>query len=142
MADRTSGTARSSCMHIQPAWWKRHPVMAPFYEEICQGIRVREAFECAPALVGVNVVRPVGRSTLTPPARRRGMAPVPGRAGFLTGGARGSVVGAGPGSGWSEEPMSGVRSAALDFRVAPECPPGPAFGVAGVCAAASAMSWR
>jgi hypothetical protein len=51
--------------------------MAPFYEEICQGA-VREAFECAPTLVGVNVVRPVGRSTLTPPARRRGVAPVPG----------------------------------------------------------------
>lgn len=27
--------------------------------------------ECAPALVAVKVVRPVGRSTLTAPARRR-----------------------------------------------------------------------
>jgi hypothetical protein len=35
-----------------------------------------ERAECAPALVGVNVVRPVGRSTLTPRVRRRGMAPV------------------------------------------------------------------
>jgi MFS superfamily sulfate permease-like transporter len=32
-------------------------------------------FECAPALVGVNVVRAAGRSTLTPRARRRGVAP-------------------------------------------------------------------
>jgi hypothetical protein len=32
---------------------------------------------------------------------------------------------AGPGSGLSEEPMSGVRSVTLDCRVVPECPPGP-----------------
>src|SRR5450755_412075 len=55
--------------------------MAPFYEELCQGLWVREAFECAPPLVGVNVVRPVGRSTLTPPARRRCVAAVPGPGG-------------------------------------------------------------
>jgi hypothetical protein len=36
----------------------------------------------------------------------------------------GCVV-AGPGSGLSEEPMSGVGSVALDCRVVPECPPGP-----------------
>src|ERR1039458_340325 len=101
-------------------------LMAPFYEELCQGGGSGRPFECAPALVGVNVVRPVGRSTLTPPARRRGVAPVPGLAGFLAGGGGGSVEGAGPGNGWSEEPMSGVRSVALDFRVVPECPPGPA----------------
>jgi hypothetical protein len=65
--------------------------MAPFYEEICQVARVREAFECAPTLVGVNVVRPVGRSTLTPPARRRGVAPVPGPGGFLADTGEGSV---------------------------------------------------
>ena len=88
--------------------------MAPFYEEICQVVLVRGAFECAPTLVGVNVVRPVGRYTLTPPARRRGVALVPGPAGFLVAGGRGSVEGAGPGSRWSEEPMSGVRPAALD----------------------------
>src|SRR5450755_1441973 len=116
------------------------PLLAPFYEELCQGVRVREAFEGAPALVGVNVVRPVGRSTLTPPACRRGMAPVPGPAGFLAGTGGDSVEGAGPGSGWSEEPMSGVRPAALDFRVVPECPPGPAFSSAR--RPASAASWR
>ena len=55
------------------------PLMAPFYEEVCQGAWVREAFEGAPALVGVNVVRPVGRSALTPPARRRGVPAVPAR---------------------------------------------------------------
>ena len=33
---------------------------------------------------------------------------------------------AGPGCGFSEEPMSGVRSVALECRVVPECPPGPA----------------
>src|SRR5439155_25644236 len=33
---------------------------------------------------------------------------------------------AGPGSGLSEEPTSGVRSVTLDCRVVPECPPGPA----------------
>ena len=32
---------------------------------------------------------------------------------------------AGPGSGLSEVPMSGVRSVTLDCRVVPECPPGP-----------------
>ena len=80
------------------------------------------------------------RAPLTPPARRRGMAPVPGPAGFVAGGGGGSVEGAGPGSGLSEEPMSGVRSAALDFRVVPECPPGPACSIAGV--RASATSWR
>jgi hypothetical protein len=32
---------------------------------------------------------------------------------------------AGPGSGLSEEPTSGVRSVTLDFSVVPECPPGP-----------------
>jgi hypothetical protein len=47
-------------------------LMAPFYDGGCQGVRVRDAFDGAPTLVGVNVVRPVGRSTLTPPARRRG----------------------------------------------------------------------
>src|ERR1022692_4057989 len=98
------------------------PLLAPFYEELCQEGGSGRPFECAPALVGVNVVRPVGRSTLTPLARRRGMAAVPGPAGFLAGTGGGSVEGAGPGSGLSEEPMSGVRSAALDFRVVPECP--------------------
>ena len=37
----------------------------------CQG-RGPVAFEGAPALVAVKVVRPVGRPTLTVPARRRG----------------------------------------------------------------------
>src|SRR5215470_6693640 len=94
-------------------------------------------FECAPALVGVNVVRPAGRSTLTPPARRRGVAPAGAAGGVLLSGGGGSVVGAGPGSGWSEVPVTGRRPAALDNRVAPECPPGPAC-----CAGASAASWR
>jgi site-specific DNA recombinase len=82
-------------------------------------------------------VVPVGRCTLTPRARRRDGAPVraAGVAGVAAG--RSSVWGAGPGSGWSEVPMSGGRSAALDNRVAPECPPGPAC-----CASASAASWR
>src|SRR6266568_3343536 len=93
---------------------QKHALMAPFYEEICQVVLVREALECATALGGVNVVRPVGRSTLTPPARRRGRAAVPGPGWFLVVVGGGSVEGAGPGSGWSEEPMSGVRSAALD----------------------------
>ena len=47
--------------------------MAPFYDGICQ-VRGPGAVERAPALVGVNVVRPVGRSTLTPLARRRDVA--------------------------------------------------------------------
>jgi hypothetical protein len=41
-----------------------------------------------------------------------------------------SVRSAGPGSGLSEEPMTGVRSVALDFRDAPECPPGSALASA------------
>ena len=55
----------------------------------------------------------------------------PETSGHLTGqGAVGSsvleFVVAGPGCGFSEEPMSGVRSVALECRVVPECPPGPA----------------
>src|SRR5215472_19187227 len=94
-------------------------------------------FECAAALVGVNVVRPAGRCTLTPLARRRCVAPVraAGRCGPAGGGDR--VADTGPGSGWSEVPVTGRRPAALDNRVAPECPPGPAF-----CRWASAASWR
>jgi len=95
-------------------------------------------FECAPALVGVNVVRPAGRCTLTPAARRRGVAPVRAAGVAAAAGGGGSVVGAGPGSGWSEVPVSGGRPTALDNRVAPECPPGPVS-----CRAwASAASWR
>jgi hypothetical protein len=45
---------------------------------------------------------------------------------------------AGPGRGFSEEPMSGVRSVTLDCRVVPECPPGPVssrrFWSASICA--------
>jgi hypothetical protein len=48
----------------------------------------------------------------------------------------GSVCGAGPGSGLSEEPTSGVRSVTLDCRVVPECPPGSAPSV-GACLLAS-----
>ncbi len=118
----------------------RFTLMAPFYEELCQGGGSGRPFECAPALVGVNVVRPVARSTLTPLARRRGMAPVPGPAGFLAAIGGGSVECAGPGSGLSEEPVSGVRPVALDFRVVPECPPGPACS--SPRDAAPAASWR
>jgi hypothetical protein len=35
--------------------------MAPFYDGGCQEVRIRDAFEGAPTLVGANVVRPVGR---------------------------------------------------------------------------------
>jgi hypothetical protein len=47
---------------------------------LSRGGHLREAFDGAPVLVGVNVVRPVGRSTLTPPTRRRGwrLFPEPG----------------------------------------------------------------
>lgn len=77
--------------------------MAPFYDVVCQE-GGPEAVECAVALVGVNVVRPraarCGRSTLTPLARRRGVAAA-GSAGvvFLAAGGGGSVGCAGPGSG-------------------------------------------
>jgi hypothetical protein len=62
----------------------------------------------------------------------RCMAPAPGPAAFLVVASGSSVGFAGPGSGLSEEPTTGVRSAALDDVDAPECPPGPA----------SAASWR
>ena len=62
---------------MQPLYCKctaqTRPLMAPFYDGICQ-VRGPGAVERAPALVGVNVVRPVGRSTLTPLARRRDVA--------------------------------------------------------------------
>src|SRR5215211_6057328 len=86
----------------------------------------RGAVDGASALVGVNVVRPVGRSTLTPRARRRGRRAVPGARCFSVAFGTGSVVDAGPGCGLSEAPTSGVRSVTLDCRVVPECPPGSA----------------
>ena len=114
----------------------------PSVVQVVKGL-FRGAFDGASALVGVNVVRPVGRSTLTPRARRRAGAAVPGSRGFSAGVGAGSVVGAGPGSGLSEEPTSGViRSVTLDCRVVPECPPGPALPSICVCVVASATSWR
>jgi hypothetical protein len=88
----------------------------------CQEGRRPGGFECVPALGGVNVVRPVGRSTLTPRAGRRGGAPVraAGRCGPHTGGGR--VADTGPGSGWSEVPVTGGRPAALDNRSRPGVP--------------------
>jgi hypothetical protein len=88
--------------------------MAPFYGVRCQGARLREAVDGAAVLVGVNVVRPVGRSTLTPPARRRDGRLFPEPRGWVVVLGAGSVAGAGSGCGLSEVPMSGVRSAALD----------------------------
>src|SRR3954452_6182658 len=111
--------------------WRRHPRFRRGARVIpvplCCQERGLGALECAPALVAVNVVRPVVRSTLTPPARRRG-----GWGAEAAGGVRGrrgagSVAAAGSGCGCSEEPTTGVhRSAALDSVDAPECPPGPA----------------
>jgi tyrosyl-tRNA synthetase len=75
-----------------------YTLMAPFYDGGCQEV-VREACDGAAALVGVNVVRPVGRCTLTPLARRGVVAPVPGPAGFLSAAGGSSVGCAGPGSG-------------------------------------------
>jgi len=72
--------------------------MAPFYEGICQE-GGPDAVECAAALVGVNVVRPVGRSTLTPRARRWEVAAVRAAGVFGAAGGGGSVGCAGPGSG-------------------------------------------
>jgi hypothetical protein len=50
---------------------------------------------------------PVGRSTLTPLARRRDVAPAGAAGVFSPSGGGGSVLGAGPGSGWSEVPVPG-----------------------------------
>jgi hypothetical protein len=57
------------------------------------------AAECAPALVAVKVVRPVGRSTLTAPVRRRDGRGAEAAQGFASGLVPGSVGCAGPGSG-------------------------------------------
>ena len=66
---------------------------------LCRQDRGFGAWECAPTLVAVKVVRPVGRSTLTAPARRRvGRGAEPPR-GFEDGLVGGSVDVAGPGSG-------------------------------------------
>jgi hypothetical protein len=53
----------------------------------------------APALVGVNVVRPVGRCTLTPRARRHFGAAIEATPDVDAAGERRSVAGAGPGCG-------------------------------------------
>src|SRR4051794_31471187 len=103
---------------------------------LCQG-RGFGAWECAPALVAVKVVRPVGRCTLTALARRRerlGAEPVWG---FARGSAAGSVGVAGPGSGWSEEPVRGCEPVALESESFPCCPPGPVFVAVRVCVIAS-----
>jgi hypothetical protein len=55
--------------------------------------------ECAPALVAVNVVRPVGRSTLTARARGREGRGTEAAWGFASALVPGSVDAAGPGSG-------------------------------------------
>lgn len=64
-----------------------------------------------------------------------------GAGGFALAVAGGRFAGAGPGSGLSEEPTTGVRSAALDVRVAPECPPGPARSLFLVAASAASCRW-
>src|SRR5258708_4252184 len=87
---------------------KEWPLMAPFYDGGCQGVGIRDAFEGAATLVGVNVVRPVGRSTLTPLARCRGVAAVPGPGVFPGVAAGGSGGGGGPGRGLVREPSAGV----------------------------------
>jgi hypothetical protein len=48
---------------------------------LCQGLGL-VALECASALVAVKVVRPVGRSILTAPVRRRGGLAVEAASGF------------------------------------------------------------
>src|SRR3954453_8726733 len=98
---------------------------------LCQG-RGFGALDCAPALVAVKVVRPVGRCTLTAPARRRGLLGAEAAWGVAGGGVAGSVWGAGPGSGWSEEPASGCESVTLESESFPCCPPGPVFGAVEV----------
>ena len=65
---------------------------------LCQELRVG-VLECAPALVAVKVVRPVGRSTLTAPSRRRVARGAEPARGFGDGLVGGSVDVAGPGSG-------------------------------------------
>ena len=57
------------------------------------------AAECAPAPVAVKVIRPVGRSTLTAPARRRDGRGAEAAQGFACGLLPGNVGCAGPGSG-------------------------------------------
>src|SRR5512132_3714184 len=53
-------------------------LMAPFYDgRLSRGVAWGACDGAAP-LVGVNVVRPVGRCMLTPPARRRVGLAVPG----------------------------------------------------------------
>src|SRR3954452_10177460 len=90
------------------------------FPSVGQGLVLGGA-ERAPALVAVKIVRPVGRSTLTAPARRRG-----GWGAEAAGGVRGrrgagSVAAAGSGCGCSEEATTGVhRSAAVDSVAAPE----------------------
>ena len=65
---------------------------------LCQA-RGLDGLECAGALVAVKVVRPVGRSTLTAPARLRRRLAVEAASGYARTGAGGSVGFAGPGSG-------------------------------------------
>src|SRR5690348_6865137 len=91
-------------------------LMAPFYDGgLSRGsgpalLSVRRRWSASTSFV-LALAR-CGRCTLTPPARRREVAAVPGRRVAWAAGGGGSVAGAGPGSGWSEVPVPGERPAA------------------------------
>jgi hypothetical protein len=80
---------------------------------------------------GRDVPPAAALARLTPPLKRPLLAPLYVKRVAVAGG---RLAGGGPGSDLSEESAVGVGSAALDVRVAPECPP-------GLAAVARLVSW-
>jgi hypothetical protein len=117
--------------------------MAPFYEG-CLSRGWPGRFEGAAALIGVNVLRRVGRSTLTPGARRRGLA-VAGPWPVVRAGAGVASVAAKKINGRNRHIALDTTGLVLDVVITPRpsraaTPPGRCYGTPTAPATTSAWS--
>jgi hypothetical protein len=100
---------------------------------LCQALD-EDLFLGGAEVVREVLVKAVGRAGLAVRVCGRLAACVGAGAGLASTGVVGGVGSReSPGCGLSEESTVGVGSAALDVRVAPDCPPGLAFMSAHIC---------